>query len=373
LFRFILGLNQSQNGHPAHNSHSYRTYVQPNANFVVCLKCSKALPLDSNFCSRCGFPCHAPDLDRNKRRAGEPSLPLQQIQPQQQHQYILLPPKFPYEIKVQDDQKRKHRRYCSAGDWSITEETFRKPRKHSRRHSQPTLPSNFSYQHPQNVRRSSIRTLSKKDPLYKIKSKHRRIVSNGNVFSGASSDFGESRPYQNLMYKNISDRTTGDPFDEFGETPFMTKTRRFKPTITQNPPPLKLDAFTKRRLSTTKHPYLEEVAKMESTFQSKLAVDHRRKRRHQQHKSKAEGEQPGYLQPSVGGVLTASAEYSRSHSREPIHSETPNPNRFEGEPGALPRNDDSLRYAAELAGAETRTRRREKYVTRFGEQRVRVR
>lgn len=80
-----------------------------------------------------------------------------------------------------------------------------------------------------------------------------------------------------------------------------------------------------------------------------------------------------YLQPSVGGVLTASAEYSRSHSREPIHSETPNPNRFEGEPGALPRNDDSLRHAAELAGAETRTRRREKYVSRFGEQRVRVR
>jgi len=114
---------------------------------------------------------------------------------------------------------------------------------------------------------------------------------------------------------------------------------------------------------------VEEVAQNQVTFQSKLTADPRRKKRENQlraKKKRTEGEQPGYIQPTVGGMLTASAEYSRSLSRSPMPSSTPIG--IEGfiEPGAIYTPPDSLRHAAERAGAETRTRRREKYITRSG-------
>jgi len=320
---------------------------------------------------------------------------------------------------IPSNPKRKplHKRISSASNFhEIAPDKPKKRVIHFRRFSQPTLygPGRRSNPHS---RRGSLRSLNKKDPLYKIKSKHRRIVSNGHSFSGAS-DFGDPRPYQNLMYKvsefcagyircPVSFETNGrmnksggvtsdqeeessefwdpthapDPFDEFGETPDLnTKlSRRFKTSPIATPAPIKMDGFKTRRFSAPTQPYLEEVAKLERTFQSKLTFDSRRKRRDQQikHKKKLakifyekEGEQPGFVQPTVGGVLTASAEHSCSHSRSPVSSSTPC--EFEGEPGALPPAINSLRLAAELAGQETRTRRREKYITRFGEQRCRT-
>jgi len=286
---------------------------------------------------------------------------------------------------IPSNSKRKplHKRISSASNFhEIAPEKPKKRVIHFRRFSQPTLYGPGRRSNPQtrlgSVPKEKRRSLNKKDPLYKIKSKHRRIVSNGHSFSGGS-EFGDPRPYQNLMYKDPTH--TPDPFDEFGDTPDLhTKSRRFKNSHIAMPAPVKMDGFKTRRFSAPTQPYLEEVAKSERTFQSKLTFDSRRKRRDQQIKQKKklakifyekEGEQqPGFVQPTVGGVLTASAEHSCSHSRSPVSSSTPCD--FEGEPGALPPSIHSLRLAAELAGQETRTRRREKYITRFGEQRCRT-